>query len=78
MLCVSSQEFLWKGTTPCTCLPDALRIACCSIINKVATLLVEDSDNKRTIERFMQYYRVEMAIAELSDLIVQRADPARW
>ena len=41
--------------------------------SKVATLLgFEDSDSKRAIERFMQkYYRVVMAIAELSDLIVQ-------
>jgi [protein-PII] uridylyltransferase len=73
-LLVSSQEFLWKVRYALHML--AGRAEDRLLFDhqlKVATLLgFEDSDNKRTIERFMQkYYRVVMAIAELSDLIVQ-------
>lgn len=73
-LLVSSQEFIWKVRYALHML--AGRAEDRLLFDhqlKVATLLgFEDSDNKRTIERFMQkYYRVVMAIAELSDLIVQ-------
>lgn len=73
-LLASSQEFLWKVRYALHML--AGRAEDRLLFDhqlKVATLLgFEDSDNKRTIERFMQkYYRVVMAIAELSDLIVQ-------
>jgi [protein-PII] uridylyltransferase len=73
-LLASSQEFLWKVRYALHMLAgraeDRLLF---DHQSKVATLLgFEDSDNKRAIERFMQkYYRVVMAIAELSDLIIQ-------
>ncbi|WP_296128226.1 [protein-PII] uridylyltransferase [Pseudomonas sp. Ga0074129] len=73
-LLASSQEFLWKVRYALHMLAgraeDRLLF---DHQSKVATLLgFEDSDSKRAIERFMQkYYRVVMAIAELSDLIVQ-------
>ncbi len=73
-LLASSQEFLWKVRYALHMLAgraeDRLLF---DHQSKVATLLgFEDSDSKRAIERFMQkYYRVVMAIAELSDRIVQ-------
>ena len=73
-LLASSQEFLWKVRYALHMLAgraeDRLLF---DHQSKVAALLgFEDSDSKRAIERFMQkYYRVVMAIAELSDLIVQ-------
>jgi len=73
-LLASSQEFLWKVRYALHMLAgraeDRLLF---DHQSKVAALLgYEDSDSKRAIERFMQkYYRVVMAIAELSDLIVQ-------
>ncbi|HZX17489.1 MAG TPA: [protein-PII] uridylyltransferase, partial [Pseudomonas sp.] len=73
-LLASSQEFLWKVRYALHMLAgraeDRLLF---DHQSRVAALLgYEDSDSKRAIERFMQkYYRVVMAIAELSDLIVQ-------
>jgi [protein-PII] uridylyltransferase len=73
-LLASSQEFLWKVRYALHMLAgraeDRLLL---DHQSKVAALLgFEDSDSKRAIERFMQqYYRVVMAIAELSDLIIQ-------
>lgn len=73
-LLASSQDFLWKVRYALHMLAgraeDRLLF---DHQSKVAALLgYEDSDSKRAIERFMQkYYRVVMAIAELSDLIVQ-------
>ncbi len=73
-LLASSQEFLWKVRYALHMLAgraeDRLLF---DHQSKVAALLgFEDSDSKRAIERFMQkYYRVVMAIAELSDLIIQ-------
>ncbi|WP_068829366.1 [protein-PII] uridylyltransferase [Pseudomonas sp. BMS12] len=70
----SSQEFLWKvryalhmlaGRAEDRLLFDHQR--------KIANMLgFEDGDGKLAVERFMQkYYRVVMAVAELSDLINQ-------
>ena len=70
----SSQEFLWKvryalhmlaGRAEDRLLFDYQR--------KIAVLLgYEDSDGKLAVEHFMQkYYRVVMAVSELSDLILQ-------
>ena len=70
----SSQEFLWKvryalhmlaGRAEDRLLFDHQR--------KIAGILgFEDGDGKLAVERFMQkYYRVVMAVAELSDLITQ-------
>ena len=73
-LLASSQDFLWRVRYALHMLAgraeDRLLF---DYQSKVAALLgYEDSDSKRAIERFMQkYYRVVMAIAELSDLIVQ-------
>ena len=73
-LLASSQEFLWKVRYALHMLAgraeDRLLF---DHQSKVAALLgFDDGDTKRSIERFMQkYYRVVMAIAELSDLIVQ-------
>ena len=72
-----ARSFSGRSATPCTCWPGAPKTACCSTTSvKVAELLgFKEPDNKRTIERFMQkYYRVVMAIAELSDLIIQHFD----
>ena len=73
-LLASSQEFLWKVRYALHMLAGRAKDRLLfDHQSKVATLLgFEDSDSKRAIERFMQkYYRVVMAIAELSDLIVQ-------
>jgi [protein-PII] uridylyltransferase len=73
-LLASSQEFLWKVRYALHILAgraeDRLLF---DHQSKVAELLgFDESDRKHAIERFMQkYYRVVMAIAELSDLIVQ-------
>ncbi|KIP97736.1 MULTISPECIES: [protein-PII] uridylyltransferase [Pseudomonas] len=73
-LLASSQEFLWKVRYALHMLAgraeDRLLF---DHQSKVAELLgYDEGDTKRTIERFMQkYYRVVMAIAELSDLINQ-------
>ncbi len=73
-LLAASQEFLWKVRYALHMLAgraeDRLLF---DHQSRVAALLgFEDSDPKRAIERFMQkYYRVVMAIAELSDLINQ-------
>jgi [protein-PII] uridylyltransferase len=73
-LLAACQEFLWKVRYALHMLAgraeDRLLF---DHQSKVAALLgFEDSDPKRGIERFMQkYYRVVMAIAELSDLINQ-------
>lgn len=73
-LLASSQEFLWKVRYALHMLAgraeDRLLF---DHQSKVAELLgYDEGDSKRTIERFMQkYYRVVMAIAELSDLITQ-------
>ena len=73
-LLTACQEFLWKVRYALHMLAgraeDRLLF---DHQSKVAALLgFEDSDPKRGIERFMQkYYRVVMAIAELSDLINQ-------
>jgi [protein-PII] uridylyltransferase len=73
-LLAASQEFLWKVRYALHMLAgraeDRLLF---DHQSRVAALLgFEDSDPKRAIERFMQkYYRVVMAIAELSDLVNQ-------
>jgi [protein-PII] uridylyltransferase len=73
-LLAASQEFLWKVRYALHMLAgraeDRLLF---DHQSRVAALLgFEDSDRKRAIERFMQkYYRVVMAIAELSDLVNQ-------
>ncbi|MGE8362508.1 [protein-PII] uridylyltransferase [Pseudomonas sp.] len=73
-LLASSQEFLWKVRYALHMLAgraeDRLLF---DHQSKVAELLgFEDTNAKRSIERFMQkYYRVVMGIAELSDLINQ-------
>ncbi|WP_339462111.1 [protein-PII] uridylyltransferase [Pseudomonas sp. EA_105y_Pfl2_R69] len=73
-LLAASQEFLWKVRYALHMLAgraeDRLLF---DHQSRVAALLgFEDNDPKRGIERFMQkYYRVVMAIAELSDLINQ-------
>ncbi len=73
-LLAASQEFLWKVRYALHMLAgraeDRLLF---DHQSRVAALLgFEDSDPKRAIERFMQkYYRVVMAIAELSELVNQ-------
>ncbi|WXL27185.1 [protein-PII] uridylyltransferase [Ectopseudomonas mendocina] len=73
-LLAASKEFLWKVRYALHMLAgraeDRLLF---DHQSKVAALLgFEDADRKRSIERFMQkYYRVVMAIAELSELINQ-------
>src|SRR3989344_5800043 len=73
-LLASSQEFLWKVRYALHMLAGRAedRLLFDYQIKEAALLGYDDSDSKRAIERFMQkYYRVVMAIAELSDLIVQ-------
>ncbi|MDX1370749.1 nucleotidyltransferase domain-containing protein, partial [Pseudomonas sp.] len=76
-LLASSKEFLWKVRYALHMLAGRAedRLLFDHQV-KVAELLgFKEQDNKRTIERFMQkYYRVVMAIAELSDLIIQHFD----
>ncbi|WP_425915896.1 [protein-PII] uridylyltransferase [Pseudomonas sp. GWSMS-1] len=76
-LLASSKEFLWKVRYALHMLAGRAedRLLFDHQV-KVAELLgFKEPDNKRTIERFMQkYYRVVMAIAELSDLIIQHFD----